>query len=74
MVDFPAPFGPRNPKTSPTSTSRVSLSRAVNEPNCLVNPSVWMADVNVPLRLAAAPGSRPVAGRYRQHRCERTVT
>src|SRR5438477_7550817 len=35
-VDFPEPFGPRNPKIEPFVTERVTWSTAVNEPNRLV--------------------------------------
>ena len=40
VVVFPAPLGPRNPKTSPSSTRRVSASTAVTSPNFLVRPSI----------------------------------
>src|SRR5690242_11712794 len=33
VVDLPAPFGPRKPKTSPRPTSMVSPSTAVRSPN-----------------------------------------
>src|ERR1035438_6773091 len=33
VVDLPAPFGPRNPKTSPLLTSRFSRSTATKSPN-----------------------------------------
>ncbi len=29
VVDFPAPFGPRKPKTSPLSTDKLTLVKAV---------------------------------------------
>jgi hypothetical protein len=32
VVDFPAPFGPRKPKTSPFLTEKDTLSRAIFEP------------------------------------------
>ena len=32
-VDFPAPLGPRNPKTSPLATERLIESTATREPN-----------------------------------------
>src|SRR5208283_1360464 len=40
VVVFPAPFGPRNPKTSPSSTRSVTPSTAVSPPNFLVRFSV----------------------------------
>ena len=38
VVDLPAPFGPRNPSTSPRATLKVTLSTAVKLPNRLVRP------------------------------------
>ena len=35
VVDFPAPFGPRNPKTSPLVTVRLRLSTATKSPKRL---------------------------------------
>src|SRR5271165_925466 len=43
VVDFPAPFGPRNPKNCPAFTRRSTESTAVNGPNRRVNCSVRMA-------------------------------
>ena len=37
LVDFPAPFGPRNPRTSPLSTENEILSTASFGPKLLVN-------------------------------------
>ena len=37
-VDFPAPFGPRKPKTSPLFTEREILSTALSGPNDFVSP------------------------------------
>jgi hypothetical protein len=34
-VDFPAPFGPRRPKISPSSTPKLMPLTAVNSPNRL---------------------------------------
>src|ERR1019366_834585 len=34
VVDLPAPFGPRKPKTSPFTTSRFSWSTATKSSNC----------------------------------------
>ena len=33
IVVFPAPFGPRNPKTSPCPTSKETSSKAMRSPN-----------------------------------------
>ena len=38
VVVLPAPFGPRNPSTSPGSTLKLNPSTARNEPYCLVSP------------------------------------
>jgi hypothetical protein len=43
VVDFPDPFGPRKPWTSPVSTSRSSPSRARTWPNVFTNPETAMA-------------------------------
>ena len=40
VVDFPAPFGPRNPVTTPGSTTKLSLSTAALSPYRLVKPSI----------------------------------
>jgi hypothetical protein len=40
VVDFPAPFGPRNPVTTPGSTTKLSPSTAVLSPYRLVRPSI----------------------------------
>jgi len=45
VVDFPAPFGPRNPKNCPASTRRFTLSTAVKSPNRRVSAVVSMAGV-----------------------------
>ena len=39
VVDFPAPFGPRNPVTRPASAVKLTSSTAVNVPYFLVSPS-----------------------------------
>jgi hypothetical protein len=44
VVDFPAPFGPRSPKTPPVGTSRESALTAVWPAKRLVIRSAWMAD------------------------------
>ena len=40
VVDFPAPFGPRNPVTTPGSTTKLSPSTAALSPYRLVKPSI----------------------------------
>jgi len=40
VVVFPAPFGPRKPKTSPGRISNSRASTAVMSSNCFVNPSM----------------------------------
>src|SRR5687768_10433586 len=42
VVVFPAPLGPRKPKSWPDGTSRSSASTAVNEPYFLVSCSSWI--------------------------------
>src|ERR1700749_1962240 len=39
VVDFPAPFGPRNPVTTPGFTTKLSPSTAALSPYRLVRPS-----------------------------------
>ena len=43
VVDFPAPFGPKKPKTSPIFAEKVTLSTTVRGPNCFVKPFIEMA-------------------------------
>src|SRR6478735_10387266 len=45
VVDLPAPLGPRNPWTSPVSTSRSRPSRACVRPNDLWSPETLIAFV-----------------------------
>src|SRR4051794_40956850 len=45
VVDFPAPFGPRKPCTSPVATSRSRPSRAWVLPKDLCSPETTMAEV-----------------------------
>src|ERR1700722_14175381 len=40
VVDFPAPFGPRNPVTTPGFTTKLSPSTATLSPYRLVRPSI----------------------------------
>src|SRR5215469_14245116 len=48
VVDFPAPFGPRNPKNCPGATLNVTSSTAVKSPNRRVNPRVEIAGISMP--------------------------
>ncbi len=43
VVVFPAPFGPRNPWTSPVPTVRSSPSSARAAPNVFTSPVIAMA-------------------------------
>src|SRR5579862_4081423 len=43
VVDFPAPFGPRNPKISPRATSIETLSTATKSPKRLTSFSMRTA-------------------------------
>src|ERR1019366_6144886 len=43
VVDLPAPFGPRNANTSPSRTSKLIPSTAVNVPNRLVRSRTSIA-------------------------------
>src|SRR5580704_10657209 len=43
VVDFPAPFGPRNPKISPCRTSIDTRSTATKSPKRLVRSSILTA-------------------------------
>ncbi len=45
VVVFPAPFGPKKPKTSPSFTWRLSPSMAVTSPNSLPKPTVSMNSI-----------------------------
>src|SRR5512140_1338435 len=46
VVVLPAPFGPRKPKTSPSSTSKEIVSTAVRDLNCLVRLLTLMMDIS----------------------------
>jgi hypothetical protein len=37
VVDFPEPFGPKKPVTTPGTTSKLRFETALVLPNCLVN-------------------------------------
>ena len=43
VVDFPAPFGPRKPCTSPEATSRSRPSRARVSPKVFTSPLIEIA-------------------------------
>src|SRR2546421_11151618 len=47
VVDLPAPFGPRNPSTSPRSTVKEISSTARNGPNCLLRCLTSIACMSV---------------------------
>src|ERR1035437_1247403 len=57
VVDFPAPFGPRNPVTCPEWTEKLNSSTASTDPNLLVKlvASITRATVNGPNRFALRP-------------------
>src|SRR5271169_3850010 len=44
VVDLPAPFGPRNPSTSPGRTVKVTLSTALIGPKCFERDSTSIMD------------------------------
>ena len=43
VVDFPAPFGPRKPCTSPVATVQVEAVEGVGLPNDLCSPETEIA-------------------------------
>jgi hypothetical protein len=45
VVDLPAPFGPRNPKIVPSSTSMDTLLMALTAPNCFERFSTLIIDI-----------------------------
>src|SRR5215467_14400553 len=51
VVDFPAPFGPRNPVIRPGTRSKVRSSTAVTVPYRLVSASTAMVVMTVPPEL-----------------------
>src|SRR3954463_13371614 len=59
VVVFPAPLGPRNPKTSPSSTLKERLSTARRSPKSFLS---FTASIIFPARLPALP--RALWGRY----------
>src|SRR5690606_11964528 len=54
VVVFPAPFGPRNPTTSPRRTSKLTPSTAVNAPKRFVTDSTEI--IPLPPPRPGAPG------------------
>ncbi len=58
--DFPAPFGPRNPKTSPRWMSKSTASTAVMSSKRLVSPRAETSAVMSRVRLHTMPA--PVGG------------
>ena len=67
VVDFPLPFGPRNPKTCPRGTSKSIPSTAVKAPKRLVSPRTEMAATGS----GAAPVSPGRVIRYSDNRRQR---
>jgi hypothetical protein len=57
VVVFPAPLGPRNPKTSPLRTLNVTSLNAVRSPKRLVRPTTWIAVSPVNPELPVAGGT-----------------
>src|SRR5664280_122112 len=57
VVDLPAPFGPRNANTSPSQTSKLIPSTAVNWPNRLVRSrtSITLAPPPATMTFGLAP-------------------
>src|SRR6476660_3954447 len=50
VVDFPAPFGPRNPVIRPGASPKVRSSTAVTAPSRLVSASTAMVPLTGPLK------------------------
>ena len=63
VVVFPAPFGPSNPKTVPSSTARSTPLTAFTVPNDFVRPSVEMIEFAMRARISTADDSDMSAGR-----------
>src|SRR3989442_12592455 len=59
VVDFPAPFGPRNPRDVPAGTVRSRDFRAVKRPYSLPSPSRWTG--NSPSIDSVPEASMPIA-------------
>ncbi len=62
VVDFPAPFGPRNPVTRPAWAVKLTSSTAVKVPYFLVTPSTVIIGCP-PAAGSRGPGSRAVLSR-----------
>src|SRR6266851_4792622 len=64
VVDFPAPFGPRNPVMRPGASSKVRSSTAVTVPYRLVSASTAMVLMAVPPEVVVnvARWTRPTLG------------
>src|SRR5579871_5669285 len=60
VVDFPAPLGPRNPVTTPGSTTKLNPSTAVLSPYRLVKPSISIT--RDPSLDALGLGRKPASG------------
>src|SRR6516225_4641980 len=61
VVVFPAPLGPRKPKSCPAGTCRSIASTAVNEPYFLVSPLISIIEVEV----GSGRRARSSLGRHR---------
>src|SRR6267378_2690481 len=59
VVVLPAPFGPRNPKISPASTSKERSSKATRAPKRFVSPSATMTGRFAMLTSRLAAGRAP---------------
>ena len=55
VVDLPAPLGPRNPRTSPRATEKLTPSTALIGPKCLTRFSIWTSPLISP-GLGCPPG------------------
>ena len=58
VVDLPAPLGPRNPKISPSVTSRSTQSTAITSPKVRCRPVAWMGEA-MSVLLVSTRGSNP---------------
>src|SRR5262245_13495507 len=70
VVDFPAPFGPRKPVTTPGRTSKLSPSTAAVVPYCLASARAWISCppglLSVVFVMARTLGTGGPPGRHRQ--------
>src|SRR3954464_107821 len=73
VVVLPAPLGPRSPRTSPCSTSKVTSERASLLPNRRLTPTTWTPAVTLCRRSGARVrrlGTHPLGvGFTRRDRC-----